>query len=52
MKKFKEYLWIAIALVALFILSMINRGSGKAGPCCPFSAKSFNQLDGGENNEY
>lgn len=42
----KKYLLIAAALAALFILSNINRGSGKAGPCCPFSIKQNSMSDG------
>jgi len=39
MGKLEKYLLIAMALAALIILSIINRGSDKAGSCCPFSIK-------------
>jgi hypothetical protein len=37
MGKIKKYVLIALALVALFVLSSTNRAVDKAGPCCPFS---------------
>ena len=43
----KKYLLIAIGLLMLFLLSSINRG--KSGPCCPFSMKPVDNLDGAVN---
>jgi hypothetical protein len=40
----KKYLLIAIGLLLLALLSSLNRG--KSGPCCPFSIKPVNNLDG------
>jgi len=43
----KKYLLIVIGLLMLFLLSSINRN--KTGPCCPFSMKPVNNLNGTVN---
>ncbi len=43
MKKSREYLLIALALAALFILSLIGGKGPGTTPCCPFSAQPGRQ---------
>lgn len=45
-----KYILIVMGLLLLAFLSSVNRG--KAGTCCPFSARSFDQLDEKKSNEY
>ncbi len=47
MGKFKQCTLIALALVALLVLSSINRAENKPGFCCPFSLRQNNAA---ENN--